>query len=666
MKTNLSKVFGCGLVMLIGVHTWAATDTELPEYVVRATREGRLSHEIAASATVLTGEQIRQAGYVTLVEGLSKLGGVYIRSTTANPTSAEVSMRGFGENSHGRVLVLLNGRRVNRPDLANINWLQIPLAHVERVEIIRGHNTALYGDNAIAGVISITTKKGAAEPVTNVGVDVGSYQELILRAGAAGSMGKLSYAANAERYETDGYRDHGGYMAWGAGANLGYAFSDSREASLGVSWQSVDSEFPGDLSKAQMKDDPTQSVEPDGDGRSLYFNVDAGLRARIADDHSVDVDVGYGQKDLDTDMVSFGTFTATILDTVSASPRYTFSRDFGGICPEIMVGADFHYDNMRIDQYREPSAWSGPVNVDATVRKRSEGWYARAGLGIADCVRATAAYRAEWAEVEVDSTVNGVETVDEDKVHTGNAFDASLLWNFCKRSKVFVRGGSIYRYPFVDEQASYLGFGTDVFYRDIEAEKGWNAELGAEWGGIAGVSVGGVVFYSELEDEIGWNAATFRNENLDDTRRWGAETDVTYACRYLTINGNYTYVEARFTDGMNSGNDVPLVPREQAALGVQVPLPLDLRFDSTARYVGDSNIGGDNANTQSKLSDYIVVDLFLRYVSSALDGLEAYVGAENVFDEQYASFAYWGGGWGPDAYYPSPGVLLRGGVSYRF
>ncbi len=69
-------------------------------------------------------------------------------------------MRGFGDASVTRVLVLVDGRRVNRPDLAGTNWLQVPVEDVERVEVVRGPASVLYGDHAVGGVINIITKKG--------------------------------------------------------------------------------------------------------------------------------------------------------------------------------------------------------------------------------------------------------------------------------------------------------------------------------------------------------------------------------------------------------------------------------------------------------------------------------------------------------------------------
>ena len=67
-------------------------------------------------------------------------------------------MGGFGENGYGRTLILVNGRAVNRPDMAGVNWQLIPLESVKRIEVVKGAMSSLYGDQAVAGVINIITE----------------------------------------------------------------------------------------------------------------------------------------------------------------------------------------------------------------------------------------------------------------------------------------------------------------------------------------------------------------------------------------------------------------------------------------------------------------------------------------------------------------------------
>ncbi len=133
--------------------------TELPDMVVTTTRSAEDTQHLPAHVTVISGEELRTSGYQTVAEALQTQPGIIMRSTSGTPATAEIAMRGFGENSHGRVLILMDGVRLNRPDLATINWMQFPISNVQRIEISRGGASALYGDHAVAGVIQVFTKK---------------------------------------------------------------------------------------------------------------------------------------------------------------------------------------------------------------------------------------------------------------------------------------------------------------------------------------------------------------------------------------------------------------------------------------------------------------------------------------------------------------------------
>jgi iron complex outermembrane recepter protein len=143
------------------------------EIVVTATREQQEAIRTPAHVTVLTADDLSAPGIVTIMDALQHLSGVQLKESPIGPSGAEISMRGFGENSHGRVLVLLDGQRMNYPDMAGINWLQIPKSSVERVEVVRGGSSSLYGDYAVAGVVNIITRKGTGKPAANISQDAG-------------------------------------------------------------------------------------------------------------------------------------------------------------------------------------------------------------------------------------------------------------------------------------------------------------------------------------------------------------------------------------------------------------------------------------------------------------------------------------------------------------
>ncbi len=633
------------------------------DMVVIATRDARDAATIPANVTVLTGEELRAGARLSVVDALRDLAGVQVRSITGNPVSAEIGMRGFGENSHGRVLALLDGRRLNRPDMAAINWLQLSPNQVERIEVLRGGASALYGDHAVGGVVNIVTRQGREEPVTEIGVEAGSFGTVAVRAGTWGKLDALSYAVAADRIESDGYRDRTGYLSQGLGARLGYALSPANDLFLALGWRDAGFELPGDLTLEQMRSDRKSSDSMEDESAILYLNAHAGLRLGRGEAARFDADVFWGRKAIESDMASWVSYADNTIDTLGATLAYTLEFPFGRCANAVTLGADYTIDTMDVDRYSD--ADRNVRALSAELEKHMLGAYVRHEASPNDSLTFAWAGRYETSEFKGEAEAGGMVLYNDSDRHRAAAADVSVVKTFAGRSKAYAKAGTLYRYPFIDEQISYFGYGTDAFHTDIDPEQGWNAELGGRWRHDAGW-LDLAVFHVDMKDEIAWNAMSFRNENFEKTQRQGVETAFRYAPAGwpVRLSGNYTYTEAVFTGGDNDGKDIPLVPRHKATLSAGVALPLGLDASVVSTYVGSSRLGGDNANARDKLPEYIVVDFVLRYVSSVVTGLEAHVAVDNVLNEKYASLGY--AGWMTDAYYPSPEIGVRGGLSYRF
>ena len=159
----------CLLVMAVSaapgrLFAQAAPPAAKPEYrmgevVVTATRDAQEVRKVPANVTVITSEDIQNSGAASVPEVLTGLGGINVTSYSGNASQSLVEMRAFGtEAGYLRPVVLLDGRRLHCPEIAGINWLEIPLSEIERIEVDRGANSVLYGDSAIAGSHNISTK----------------------------------------------------------------------------------------------------------------------------------------------------------------------------------------------------------------------------------------------------------------------------------------------------------------------------------------------------------------------------------------------------------------------------------------------------------------------------------------------------------------------------
>ncbi|MBN2301257.1 MAG: TonB-dependent receptor [Lentisphaerae bacterium] len=663
-----TRMIGGMLAVGMIICNCVASSSGEEDIVVVATRSDKTADQIPANVTVITSEDIKNAGHENVVEALENVGGIYIRSTSGSLAGSEVGMRGFGESSHGRVLVLLDGRRLNRPDMSTINWLQIPIANVDRIEVIRGGNSVLYGDHALAGVVNIVTKEGQINPESYVTLSGGSFGDLSVRLGTVGSLDKLSYSAQGESCQSEGYRDRSAYASSGVGIRMGYDVTESITLDFGMSGQMVSYEMPGQLTKEEMEADPKSANNLEDEADESYYNVDFNMDMSLAEGHRIGMNASFGLKDVVLDMTSWGMFNNQEMNTFRASPVYVADVTVAGMANSLLMGVDYYADILGLDRYMDVGRSGDPATARLT--RNTIGAYLKDDLYLTKAMILGVGGRMETSRLDAKVVSGGVASVDDSKTHNVTAFDVSVVYAFENQSKLFAKTASIYRYPFVDEQVSYHGWG-DNFDTMLEPEEGWTADVGANIGIGAKLNAGITVFFLQMRNEIAYaydaSMGVFRNQNLDETRRQGVEFDFAYfPISMLTVRGNYTYTDAEFSAGDNNGNDIPLVPESKASAGVEVKLPLGLSAIADATYIGKSYFGGDAANNGGQISEHTVVDILLRHKSDAVEGLELYVAVDNVFDEKYASYVYSGGGYSADAYYPSPGIAVRGGMSYRF
>ena len=650
--------------MLSAVATGAAPATnELEEIVVTASRTGLTAAQMPQNVSIITAQDIQQSGAANVVDVMKNVGGVEFRSTSGNSAQTEIALRGFGENSFGRVLVLLDGQPLNRPDMASINWLQIPLAGVERIEILRGGQSVLYGDNANAGVVNIVTRQGTLAPVTAVGVQGGSDGALDLRVGTQGHAEGINYAANVERDETSGYRDRSAYSAWGAGGSLGWDKKDIAGVKLGASYNDIYYQLPGYLTLAQMEADPRQSLNPNDDGHTGTLNLNLGLNAENVAGGRLEINGVYGRNDAESNLQSWQSWSDETINSFGLMPKWSREDELAGHHNLLLLGVDAVFNRLSVNDYSD-SAHTQPA-FNGAVEKNTAGLYGHDALEVLDKLTLGVGARADGAHYSANITQAAGGVIDDAKTYHANVADASLLYQLDPRSKLFARVGMVYRYPFVDELVNYSGYGANAFDASLSPEHGVNYETGAELAFGSNLTLSATVFLLNMHDEIDYNAVTMENENMDTTRHVGLETAAAWQpTTLLRLHAAYTLEDTRFTAGPNDGSEVPLVPRNHVTGGGELSLPFDLTAGAQVNWVSRQYLGGDYANGGPQLSAYATLDLLLRWTPHAVPGLQIFGGLDNVTDELYASVAYQG--IGVNGYYPSPGRTWKAGASYRF
>jgi vitamin B12 transporter len=226
-----------------------AQSSPTPDFVVTATRTPQAISRAGSAITVITAEEIVKESPKDIANLLRRVPGLTLTQAGGAGAVTNVRLRG-ADAKH--TLVLIDGVRVNDPSTGSseFDFSNIVLTDIERIEVLRGPQSALYGSDAMGGVINIITRKGKGAPRILASTEAGSYGSKGLSVGISGSTGPLSYAFSLAGYDSAGFSRYGYRIgriehrrAWpleadasrrlGATGRVGIALSDTTELEFG-------------------------------------------------------------------------------------------------------------------------------------------------------------------------------------------------------------------------------------------------------------------------------------------------------------------------------------------------------------------------------------------------------------------------------------------------
>src|SRR5437660_3105249 len=186
---------------------------------------------VGTASTVITAEDIAHSPAQTLQEIIAQTPGVQLTSLFGgvNGAKTSVDLRGFGAFATSNTLVLINGRRLNDVDMAQVDLSTIPRDSIERIEITRGNSGAvLYGDNAVGGVINIVLKNGVGGPPVAMRAEagVGSFNQRMASVSTALNSGPWSTSFYGNAIKSDGYRVNNALDQRNGIGNINYTSPD--------------------------------------------------------------------------------------------------------------------------------------------------------------------------------------------------------------------------------------------------------------------------------------------------------------------------------------------------------------------------------------------------------------------------------------------------------
>jgi vitamin B12 transporter len=241
--------------------------TTLPEITITATRISTSPENTSSSATVITSDEIDRSQQQFVADVLRGEPGIDV-ATTGQPGS-ETSVFLRGADSDG-TLVLVDGIPVNNAFDNSFDFSTLPVDNIERIEILRGPQSTLYGSEAMGGIINIVTKTGTGPPTASAQAEYGSFNSLLTRVTLAASEGKLSFSADGSFYSTDNDRSNSAYQSINFSGHLSYDINHWLKATLLTTYLKSSDGSPGDI----YTDDPNARLTYENLLLGLTLNAD--------------------------------------------------------------------------------------------------------------------------------------------------------------------------------------------------------------------------------------------------------------------------------------------------------------------------------------------------------------------------------------------------------
>lgn len=561
---------------------------ELDEIIVSGNLDETTLERIGVTASVVTRETLEETAEVRAIDFLARLPGIDVRGRGAVGGLSSITIRGAGQNY---VRVLVDGIDVSDPSGPQMSYDfgSLRTADIDRIEVLRGGQSAVYGSESISGVINITTRRAIEEGTAQfLTLEAGSYETVNASYGITNRVGAFDYALTASTIKTDGFSaadendgntEADGYDAKRLSFAAGYDLSNGARVGLNGFIEDSTAEFD------------EQFPLVDGSTDEYTDNRVQGLRA-------------------------YAEFQTGAVANKVALTYYNINRkSFGST---VWGTANVVYDGERVGaSYLGQMALSNALDLrfgaDHTIESYDQSGDYGLSTGKYDMTGVFAELAYETAGLDLVGTVRHDEHSEYGGFTTGRV---AVNWRPAQDWTVRASAASSFRAPSLYEL--YGPYGDPM----MVPEESRSVDLGIERRFGPDSFVRATAFYSDTDNLIDF---PFPYANVPGTvTRQGVELEAGVALSETwRMDASYTYVEGTNPD-LTAGNAWNLeFPEHDLSLTLTGDLTDHLSAAFTVQHAAGRQV----------LADYTVANTTISY--DMADGIEAYLRVENMFDEEY-------------------------------
>ena len=599
-KTMKKKLIIIGMILTFTSNLFAQS-----EVFLSLTRSEEPVASLPTNITVITQDEIAQMRVNSLGEILENQVGIFFKTNGTVGDMPTVFIRGAAKSA--RTLVLIDGRRANTGGDGAANFMAIPATAIERVEIIRGSGSAIYGSGAFGGVINVITKTANADtPKAAFGASYGADKTYNPYAVMAYYSDEAAVFFAGSLYQTDGYRENSDFNGTNLFFNGSVKISDNSKLALSANNYNTDFGYPG----STVWQDPGRRKD-----FNRYFKADYIFSC---EDTSLTVSV-YASND-----TGFNDSTAGWDNSKWATIVYGGQADF--TWKDILVGTEFYWE-----QFQNENTQDGGMTInDVTIDK----------------ARDNAAVYAQY-----DRVFSGLRVLPSVRYDNNSAFGGvftpslSTVFNFTQGFKISANAGKVWRAPSFNDLYSPWGANPN-----LRPEDGFSGDFGAEYTG-KNYFAGATGFFIKSDNLIEWDMLGIP-QNIDKARQYGAELSAGYEpVKFLKGQVNYTYLKSEnLSDGFKD-KVLAFSPEHSINFTLAVKPINALRVSATVGYKSEYY---ENASNTNKNNGFSTLDLGVDY--KATNAISLWIKGFNIANADYQIVNG----------YPMPGVTVYAGFDFKF
>ncbi|HDZ5095151.1 TPA: TonB-dependent receptor [Campylobacter jejuni] len=677
------KFLSLSLFTLLTTHLNAQELNEaikLQKIVVSATGFEQDADSNLRNIISIEGKDLQNKGYISLEQALERISGI---SFINFGLGRNIDMRGQGNKSNIAVKVMIDGRAINVLDNSHgVTPLEsINLDNIERIEIIPGGGSVLYGSGTRGGVINIITKKQKSDAFA-INFKSSSYDHDRLSGnlginGAKQINENLAFSFDIQSFNHDGYQEGYNKKGYFINTKTYIDFNDNSDLTLVYNYFKSKNTSSGYLTKAQAQSDPTQKGSND--------NITQINRPEISLDYHYYNDMW--EFNLETfwqnQKINYLKDEISMMGTTAYQNGSGFEDTLTGIALKNKLNYTnnsyfiFGYEFANHDAKRKSLVYysvPGIINyhrmttlMDMT--KQSHSIFALDSHNFNDFFTLSGGARYEFSTYNTDRSYRNEMSMNG-RPPSPTIIDTTTLFNTDKNTHNFALEITP-NFKYSDTGNLYLkyerGFvsptpaqfvnrnktGTNLppySSSNLKAEIFDTFELGIDdfWWDFYGFNL--TLFYTLSKDEISYlgnphstSGSWWKYYNIDQTRRLGVELSLSqnFLNDDLIFRESLTYLDAKISKGINDGMRIPYVSKIKATAGLEYAWNknfsnfIDLTYFSRAKDGGtiDENTGKMSKNSWTR--DYFLTDIGMRYDYKKLQIL---AGIRNLFDKRYYTY----------------------------